>query len=325
MVSRTPLQHPTLRTNYHRRCSSSCVQAKSPGSLGSPRRLLSASRRRDPAARRTTSSPAPRVLVRCSPASRKRFEGAGGLPLERTQASGNRLKNRSVRAVPVRRRFDLLRVHNRAHDRKTHAHAVILCGKKWVEYLPCDLLGYAAPCVGNRDLGEFPVSRRLTVTAFVSLCLSDAASTAFRIKFEKTCCNWIGSPLIRRGAPFSLLRSTTWRDLRLRRQKFDGFSDEIVQINGLPFQGSLLDEASQAPHDVWLCHYRGRMSSTISLICLCPEIAIQHDLSSFGIVQDCSQRLIDFVRDDAAISPAVEKRLTCASSTIRCRDSISAE
>ena len=51
----------------------------------------------------------------------------------------------------------------------------------------------------------------------------------------------------------------------------------------------------------------------------------QQDLSGFGIVQDCSQRLLISCAIPAAISPAVERRLTCASSTIRCRDSISAE
>src|SRR5688572_3611400 len=52
-----------------------------------------------------------------------------------------------------------------------------------------------------------------TITARSASVVSEAASKAFRIRLEKTCCNWIGSPLTQRGAPVSLLRNTTARDL----------------------------------------------------------------------------------------------------------------
>ena len=99
-------------------------------------------------------------------------------------------KYRAVRAVPLVD-FDsaVMRLNDRTHDGKTHAHSVIFRGKEWVEDLFCGFLGYARPRVGNRDFGELPVSVVATVTAFSVCFVPDVASNPFRIKFEKTCCN----------------------------------------------------------------------------------------------------------------------------------------
>src|SRR3954463_15626207 len=78
--------------------------------------------------------------------------------------------------------------------------AMVLGRIEGIEDLLCGVLGYPWPGVGNRNFREPPVSHGRHGHG------SDVASNPFRIKLEKTCCNWIGSPLIRREAPLSLLR-----------------------------------------------------------------------------------------------------------------------
>ena len=106
-----------------------------------------------------------------------------------------------------------MRLEDCPHDGKAHAHSVIFGGKEWVEDLFRGFLGYAGPVSATEISANLPFRVVATITAFSACLVSDAASKAFRIKLESTCCSWIGSPLIGRGVPVNLLRSTTSRDL----------------------------------------------------------------------------------------------------------------
>src|SRR5829696_5622065 len=106
-----------------------------------------------------------------------------------------------------------MRLDDGAHDGKAHAHAMVLGGKKGSKIFFAASSDTPGPVSAIEISANLPFRIVATVTALSAWVVSDVASNPFRIRLEKTCCNWIGSPLIRRGAPFSLLRRTTWRDL----------------------------------------------------------------------------------------------------------------
>ena len=146
-------------------------------------------------------------------------------------------ENRAFRAVPVVDLYlTVMRLNDCAHDGETHAHSVILGGKEWVEDPFRGFLGYTRPCVGHRDFGELPVSPRFHCNRFLCLFRSAVASNPFRIKLERTCCNWTGSPLIRRGAPFSLLCKTISRDLASGDKNLTVSATSFVDFNSLSFE-----------------------------------------------------------------------------------------
>ena len=126
-----------------------------------------------------------------------------------------------------------MRLHDCAHDGKTHAHAVIFGGKEWVEELFRDLLGYARPCVCNRDFGELPISPRLHCHGFLCLFRSDMASKPIQDQIGKDLLqlDWIAVDPERRAIQFAPQHDLA--RFRLRRQEFDCFSNLIVQIQSL--------------------------------------------------------------------------------------------
>src|SRR5215218_779231 len=257
------------------------------------------------------------------------------LPLSRSgegwrSRSGERQfdsKNRAVRAVPVPDLYvTVMRLNDRAHDGKAHAHSMILGGKERVEDLFCGVLRYPRPCVGDGDLGEPPVSRRRHRDCFLGVRRIRRCVKPIQDQIGNTCCNWIGSPLIRRGAPFILLRRTIARDLASGARNLSVSATWSLISMAFFSKGTFLMKLRKLRTTSDARPLSRCMSSTISFICFMSgdrdssrilAVSVLFRIAPSGWFISCAI--------PAAISPAVEKRLTCASSSIRCRASISAD
>src|SRR5829696_7700067 len=106
-----------------------------------------------------------------------------------------------------------MRLDDGAHDGKAHAHAMVLGGKKGSKIFFAASSDTPGPVSATEISANLPFRVVVTVTALSACAASEVASNPFRIRLEKTCCSWIGSPLIRREALLSLLRRMMSRDL----------------------------------------------------------------------------------------------------------------
>jgi hypothetical protein len=103
-----------------------------------------------------------------SPDERSDIRGDGAL---RNQWQLNS-KNRSIPVLEIY--LSIVRLNDRAGDRKTHAHAVVLGRKKWLKYLWYDFRGHAWSRVLYTDLGKLPVlSRRHRHGALSAWCIQN--------------------------------------------------------------------------------------------------------------------------------------------------------
>src|SRR5260370_11573260 len=189
-----------------------------------------------------------------------------------------------------------MRLNDRPTDRQPHTSSVILGGKKCPENLVRLLRRQSHTSIADRDqqlsISGFRLDGKLT-SASRSLDSIDAVEHEVHENLLQldTVCSDLGKILSKLGADGDRVA------VRLAAQQDNHFSNELIYINQLPLQISLLELQADAANDVRRTGYVFD-DSRCGFACLCHVglVAIKPSQAGFRGCYCCRNRLLDFVR-----------------------------